>query len=97
MVKVNLNWLGQISNDLILDSDFHNIIEDPDIPETLLKDNCIVSILSFSIPVEMLGWRGGSYLEQGVVFEEIQHHFAGLFCSLFQSRGDLDTDGGLCG
>lgn len=63
MVKVNLDWLKQISDDLILDSDFHNIIEDPDIPDTLLKDNCIVSILSFSIPVEMLCvWGGGEAL-----------------------------------
>lgn len=57
MVKVNLNWFGQISNDLVLHRDFHNVIEDPGIPDSLLKDQCIVSILSFSVPVEVLGGR----------------------------------------
>lgn len=62
MVKVNLNWFGQTSNDHVLHRDFHHVIEDPGIPDSLLKDECIVSILSLGIPVEVLGGGGWEVL-----------------------------------
>lgn len=38
MVKANPNWLRQISDDLVLHIDFHDIIKNLDFLETVLKD-----------------------------------------------------------
>lgn len=41
--------------------------------------------------------EGSGYLEQGVVLEESADYFVGVFCSIFEDRRDLDSDGWSCG
>lgn len=38
MLKDNPNWLWQISDDFVLHSDFHNIIKNPGLFKTILKE-----------------------------------------------------------
>lgn len=38
MAKGNLNWLRQVADDFILDSYFNDVIKNPEVLATLLKD-----------------------------------------------------------
>lgn len=38
MAKGNLNWLRQVADDLILDGYFNDVIKNPEVLATLLKD-----------------------------------------------------------
>lgn len=90
MAKANPDWLRQVTDDLILNGYFNNIIKNPEVLGTVLKDK---QMRSFQ-PKPLLRQRRvracerarvlwGRYLEQGVVLEERADDFVGVFSSLF--------------
>lgn len=101
MVKANPDWLRQVTDDLILNGYLNNIIKNPEVLGTVLKDKQKRAFQSKPLLQQRrvracarVLW--GRYLEQGVVLEERADDLVGVFGSLLQNRGDLDSDGWLC-
>ena len=50
MVENNLNWLRQIRDDLVLHSNFHNVVKNPALLVTILEDTHTHTHTSLPVP-----------------------------------------------
>lgn len=99
MAKDNADFLSQVSDDFILYRYFNDIIKNPDVLGSVLKDKHSQAFqyrLSSRKGASMcvctcIRWAV-SYLEQGVVLKERTNNFGGVFRSVFEIWGDLDGD-----
>lgn len=87
MAKGDSDWLRQVADDIVLNSYFNHIIQNPAVVNSLLKDKHKPALLSKCsteiVCVCVCQGKGSSYLEQGVVLEECADYFAGVFHSIF--------------